>query len=86
MLFRSDGTFTIGSCDDNSKTIDLYEYLNNKMLKKVLCHEIVHSAMFSYNVELSIDQEELLADLIATYGQEIIFITNKIFNKMSGQY
>lgn len=86
MLFRSDGTSTIGSCDDKTKTIYLYEFLDNKMLKKVLCHEIVHSAMFSYNVELSIDQEELLADLIATYGQEIIFITNKIFNKMSGQY
>ena len=38
--------------------------------------------MFSYNIELTIDQEELLADLIATYGQEIIYITNKIFNKI----
>lgn len=82
MLFRSDGSLTIGSCDDNTKTIYLYEYLNDTILKKVLCHEIVHAAMFSYNVELSLDQEELLADLIATYGQEIIFITNKIFNKI----
>jgi len=40
--------------------------------------------MFSYNVELSPDQEELLADLIATYGDEIIFITNKIFKKIKG--
>lgn len=38
--------------------------------------------MFSYNVELNIQQEELLADLIATYGQEIIDITNKIFTRM----
>lgn len=38
--------------------------------------------MFSYNVTLTIEQEELLADLIATYGSEIIFITNKIFNKI----
>jgi hypothetical protein len=35
--------------------------------------------MFSYNVELTIEQEEVLADLIATYGQEIIRITNTIF-------
>ena len=48
-------------------------------MKKVLCHEITHAAMFSYNVFLSIEQEELLADLIATYGQEIIDITNRIF-------
>lgn len=28
------------------------------------------------------DQEELLADLLATYGQEVIDITNKIFSKI----
>jgi len=38
------------------------------MIKKVLCHELTHAAMFSYNVELTLDQEELFADLIATYG------------------
>jgi hypothetical protein len=35
--------------------------------------------MFSYNVDLSIDQEELIADLISTYGDEIINTTNRIF-------
>jgi len=39
--------------------------------------------MFSYNVELSIEQEELVADLISTYGEEIVYITNKIFSKIS---
>ena len=52
------------------------------MIKKVLCHELTHAAMFSYNVELSLQQEELLADLIATYGQEIVFKTNKLFNRL----
>jgi len=51
-------------------------------LKKVLCHEITHAAMFSYDVNLSIEQEELLADLIATYGEEIIEVTNRIFRKI----
>ena len=41
--------------------------------------------MFSYNVNLTVDQEELLADLIATYGHEIIYITNKVFKKISGR-
>ena len=41
--------------------------------------------MFSYNVFLTVDQEELLADLIATYGEEIIEITNKIFNKIKNR-
>lgn len=38
--------------------------------------------MFSYGIELSFEQEELLADLIATYGQEIINMTNSIFNRL----
>ena len=81
-LFRSDGSLTIGACDDEVKTIYINENLSPQMMKKVLCHEIAHAAMFSYNVELSIDQEELLADLMATYGQEIIAKTNKIFNRI----
>ena len=38
--------------------------------------------MFSYNVDINIDQEELIADLIATYGSEIIDVTNRIFGKI----
>lgn len=82
MLFRSDGSKSIGACDDESKTIYIDSSLSGKFLKKVLCHEITHAAMFSYNINLSIDQEEILADLIATYGEEIIDITNKVFKKL----
>lgn len=81
-LFRSDGSLTIGACDDATKTIYINEDLKPKKIKKVLCHELVHACMFSYNVHLDIQQEELLADLIATYGQEIIFTTNKIFKRL----
>ena len=38
--------------------------------------------MFSYNIELSLEQEEILADLIATYGQEIAHITNLVFKRI----
>lgn len=81
-LFRSDGSLSIGACDHLTRTIYLNENLFGNKLKKVLCHEIVHAAMFSYNVDLTIGQEELVADLIATYGAEIIEITNKIFRKI----
>jgi hypothetical protein len=67
-LLRSDGSFTIGSCDDNTKSIYILENLNDEYLKKVLCHEITHACMFSYDVILTIEQEEMLADLLATYG------------------
>ena len=69
-------------CDNLTKTIYLSQTLSNKLLKKVLCHELVHAAMFSYDILLTIDQEELIADIIATYGEEIINITNKVFKKL----
>ena len=80
---RSDGKFTLGSCDDTNHTIYLSDNIPDYKLKKVLCHEITHAAMFSYGINLNIDQEELIADLIATYGEEIINITNKIFSKIA---
>lgn len=38
--------------------------------------------MFSYGVDLTTQQEQLIADLISTYGNEIIEVTNKIFFKL----
>ena len=85
MLRRSNGNFTLGSCDDIVKSIYISEGLSKKKFKKVLCHELTHAAMYSYNVDLTYEQEELLADLIATYGQEIINETNIIFKRLKGE-
>lgn len=82
MLQRNNGDWALGACIYDNKTIYVCDNLSQNKMKKVLCHEITHAAMFSYNVSLSIDQEELLADLIATYGQEIITITNRIFSRI----
>ena len=75
-LQRQNGSYSIGACDDLAKPIYINENLSDAMIKKVLSHELTHAAMFSYNIELSYQQEELLADLVATYGQEIICTTN----------
>ena len=82
LLQRMNGEYTIGACDNLTRTIYINENLTGNLLRKVLCHEITHAAMFSYNVDLSIEQEQLVADLISTYGDEIIYITNKIFTKL----
>ena len=82
ILQTQDGKYTVGVCDHPTKTIYINETLRGAFLRKVLCHEVAHAAMFSYGVELTLEQEELLADLIATYGQEIIKITNKLFKKL----
>lgn len=82
LLRRITGEFSIGACDNLTRTIYINETLTGKLLKKVLCHEITHAAMFSYNVQLTLEQEQLIADLISTYGEEIVYITNKIFTKL----
>lgn len=51
-LYRSDGSLTIGCCDYNDKAIYIYEALPPERFKKVLCHELTHAAMFSYNIDL----------------------------------
>lgn len=81
-LLRSDNSFALGACDDITKTIYINQELDMVKIKKVLCHELTHAAMFSYNVDLSIEQEELFADLISTYGQEIIYKTNIFFKRL----
>lgn len=85
-LRRSSGSFALGSCDNSYKTIYLNKFIPMDKLLKVLCHEITHAAMFSYGVTLSLDQEELIADLIATYGKEIISTAEKIFKKISKKW
>lgn len=71
-----------GVCDDITKGIYITNTLHPKQLKKVLCHELVHASMYSYDVNISDAEEELVADLIATYGAEIISNTNKAFNEI----
>lgn len=83
LLMQKDGTYTIGACDNLTRTIYINNTLPNNLLKKVLCHQLTHAAMFSYGVNLSIDQQELIADLISTYGEEIIYTTNKIFVRLT---
>lgn len=83
-LMRENGSFTLGCCDDNVSSIYIVEGLTDTYFRKVLCHELVHACMYSYNTSLNEYQEEILADLIATYGQEIISITNSIFCRLAG--
>lgn len=82
ILQRYDGSWTIGACDNNLKTIYISEGLTEFMTRRVLSHELTHAAMFSYGVELTYEQEELFADLIASYGREIVCKTNMFFNRL----
>ena len=83
MLMRSDGSITVGMCDRETQTIYVSDALHGRFLRKVLLHEICHSAMFSYGIDMSVDQEELFCDLLSTYGDEIITITDSVFKALS---
>lgn len=86
MLRRSDGTYSIGSCDVKYHVICINKYLPNNLIKKVLSHEITHAAMFSYNINIDIKQEELIADFISNYGEKIVYATNFLFNAMRERF
>jgi Zn-dependent peptidase ImmA (M78 family) len=83
MLQRYDGSWTIGACDNNLKTIYISDSLDEFMTRRVLSHELTHAAMFSYGVKLTYDQEELFADLIATYGREIVCKANLFLTRIN---
>lgn len=86
MLLTDKNTFTLGCCDNSTRTIYIADGLSEAKFRKVLAHEVTHAAMFSYNVILTLDQEELLADIFSTYGDEIVAVTNKVFKKIKGRY
>ena len=81
-LQRSDTGYSLGVCDNNKKTIYITNDLKPQFLWRVISHELTHAAMFSYGVELSYEQEEMFADLVATYGKEIVYITNLLFHRI----
>lgn len=77
-LRRSDFTLTVGVTDGNDGCIYLSDALRGAFLRKVLCHELVHCFMFSYSIHISIQEEEYIADWVATYGTELITLLDNL--------
>ena len=73
-------THALGVCDKVTQTICVDETLSPQLLKEVLCHEIVHAFMFSYMIDLSYSEEELVAELMSQYGEEILEVTNATYD------
>ena len=73
-------THALGVCDKVTQTICVDKTLSPQLLKEVLCHEIVHAFMYSYMIDLSYSEEELVAELMSQYGEEILETTNIIYD------
>lgn len=71
MLLTPWKTHALGVCDKTTQTIYIDKTLPRYKIKDVLYHEIVHAMMFSYGVDLTYDEEELVAEWTGTYGDEV---------------
>ena len=80
MLLTPWKTHALGVCDKVTQTICIDETLHRTQLKQVLCHELVHAFMYSYNIDLSYEEEEIVAELMSIYGNDILRQTNAIYN------
>ena len=81
-LRRSDGSLTVGVSDFPKRTVYLSELLKGAFLRKVMAHELTHCFCFSYDIVLDIDEEERMADFIATYGEELIYLLDDIMSNI----
>jgi hypothetical protein len=72
MLLTPWKTHALGVCDKVTQTICIDETLSPQKLKEVLCHEIVHAFMFSYAIDVTYDEEELVAEFVSKYGKNIL--------------
>lgn len=83
LLQMPDGKYTFGMCDNSKKVIYLSNKIKNKdTIKKVIYHELFHATMFSYNIKLNYNDEELFANLMSIYGEDIVNQANKIFKEL----
>lgn len=86
-LLMPNGNYALGACNDATKTIYISNELYGESFEQVLCHELVHASMFAYDVILGYDEEELIAEIISIFGEEIVDITDIMFDKIRrGRY
>ena len=81
-LLMPKGEYALGACNNATKTIYISNELHGEMFEQVLCHELVHASMFAYDVMLEHDEEELIAEIISIFGEEIVDITDVLFDKL----
>ena len=79
LLLMPNGEYTLGCADNSVQIVYLSDDIYGDTLQKVLAHEICHAVCFSYSLNLSDDEEEKFCDLIATYGFEILDITDMLY-------
>ncbi len=79
-LLRSDGTISLAVTDWNRRSIFVSTAPKGAYLRRIITHEICHAICFSYDIELPLEQEEILCDFVATYGDEVFSIVDMVLS------
>ena len=77
----------------NDLSVYAYRFIAYKSDKFPIPEELIGDAVlmacewafkyrYSYNIEIPDPEEEMLAELVSSYGHEIVSLTNKISNKL----
>lgn len=82
-LTRSDGSRTVGVAFLDENTIYISKTAHGAFLRRILAHELVHAFCLSYSIFMSIDEEERLADWVATYGTELVYLLDDLMGVIS---
>lgn len=79
-LKRTNGTYTIGCTNWNTKTIYIAPIRNEYLRENVICHELTHAFCFSNNIHMDIEEEERLCCFMAMYGRDIIYLLDEVID------
>lgn len=85
-LRRSDGSITVAVTDWNDKCVYMSNMLRGGFMRKVLAHELVHCFMFSFSIHIPIQEEEFIADWVATYGTDLIYLLDDLMQTLKKAY
>ena len=81
-LRRSDMTFTLGVTDNNTHCVYIRNDLPFEKFQEVLTHEICHVYAFVYDVDISIEVEEIVCQFVAIYGRNVIYTTDMLLDSL----
>lgn len=82
VLLTPEGKQALGCCDNFFHIIYINKELPKRKIKKVICHEITHAVIYSYNIALTPREEETVVEVITNYGRKINRLTNKAYKEI----
>lgn len=85
-LRRSDNSLTVGMTDWGDRCVYMSDRLRGGFMRKVLAHELVHCFMFSFSIHIPIQEEEFIADWVATYGTDLIYLLDDLMQTLKKAY